>query len=170
MEAPERPTGPAAQSPGPPPLGLRWAAWLWVALGAITVVGALGVVVSEHYSVELLLVFLCYGVVVCVLARKLKRGIDTRIALTVLGVIITIMGGWPLLLVAPAIILQNVPKSRGWLSRVKRGRIAEAELLTATPITESTCPSCAYRFNPPTPPVTPNVQCMRCGHTWNLLR
>ncbi len=89
---------------------------LWVALGSVFALGGLGSSIRPYsYPAELGLVLIALGVVILALGLRLKRGSDTRVLLTVLSML-TAIGVWPLLLVVPAIVLQNRLDSTEWFA------------------------------------------------------
>jgi len=105
---------------------------LWRALGVLWVVGGLAAFMEVGTGANgrdpILLVMapvsVVVGAVTLTLRRKLARGSDTRIALTVLGTIVLLFGVFgPVLLlvlwlplVAPAIVLQYRPMSNQWFA------------------------------------------------------
>lgn len=111
------------------------ASGLWLALGVLWVLGGLaafaeiGTGVSGGDPIILVMapVSVVVGAVFLILRRKLARGSDTRIALTVLGSIVVLFGYFgPLIflvlwlpLVAAAIVLQYRPSSNQWFTAVR---------------------------------------------------
>ena len=114
------------------PQPVRIASRLWRVLGVLWVVGGLAAFMEVGTGANgrdpILLVMapvsVVVGAVTLALRRKLARGSDTRIALTVLGTIVLLFGVFgPVLLlvlwlplVAPAIVLQYRPMSNQWFA------------------------------------------------------
>ena len=116
---------------------LKAATWLWFGFGMVFLL--LGVAAFAQVSTGLardpiillgapLAVLL--GIVFLALARLLRRGRDTRIALAVLGVVLLIfalvfvrlLAVVFLLVVVPAIVLQYRPEGGRWLTSAKTAR------------------------------------------------
>jgi hypothetical protein len=121
---------PALQRPRP--LGI--AAALWLVVGVLFVLGGFGGfaqigvgMVDDPIMLVMVPVILLVGIGFVVLSRLLKRGRDTRIALTAIGTIVVLFWLWSvkilalplLLLVVPAIVLQYRPDSGRWLASAR---------------------------------------------------
>lgn len=106
----------APRRPTDPPKAVRTAARLWSVLGGLI---AISMVVPlsdpEHYNAPAAsaVFYICYGVAMIVLARRLRRGHDTRITLA-LGSMLPLLGLFPALLVVPALVLQWRGASNAW--------------------------------------------------------
>jgi xanthine/uracil permease len=96
----------------PRPRVVGAASVLWIILGVFLALGGLTVAMLSPVVTVILVVL---GVVVWWNGLRLRRGRDVRVVLVVVGVV-TCIGIWPVLLVAPAIVLQYHPNSRHWFS------------------------------------------------------
>lgn len=116
----------------PRPLGI--AAALWLVVGVLFVLASLGGfaqislgMADDPIMLIMVPLILLFGIGFIVLSRLLKRGRDTRIALTAIGTLMALFWLWTvqifavalLLLVVPAIVLQFRPDSGRWLANAR---------------------------------------------------
>ncbi|WHT18237.1 hypothetical protein N8J89_34840 [Crossiella sp. CA-258035] len=99
------------------PRPLTIASVLWIVLGVVLALAGLYQYGSPRFAGNpISLVMAVVGVLILVFGLLLRGGAGwTRIPLTVLGAIMCV-GLWPLLVVAPAILLQFGRASQDWLS------------------------------------------------------
>jgi hypothetical protein len=122
---------------GERPQPVAIAAGLWLAVGVLFVLGGLGAFseISTGLTRDPIILImaplsLLFGIAFAVLGRMLKRGRDTRIPLTVAGVLLLVFAvvfvrllAVPLLVfVVPAIILQYRPTSGRWFTASREAR------------------------------------------------
>ncbi|MGH3391905.1 MAG: hypothetical protein ACRDOO_23790 [Actinomadura sp.] len=89
---------------------------LWSVLGWLLSLGAVGFVITPDgagTSLVAIALVLGLGILIIALGSRLRRGVDTRVVLTVLGSML-MLAIWPVLLVVPAIVLQFRPGSKAW--------------------------------------------------------
>jgi hypothetical protein len=111
---PSEPPGTSAARP----VTVTAASVLWIVLGSMLSLGAVGFLGSPegaNVSLAAIALVVALGVLFVVLGVRLRRGGDTRVILTVLGGLLSI-ALWPALLVVPAIVLQFRPSSKAWFA------------------------------------------------------
>jgi ABC-type transport system involved in multi-copper enzyme maturation permease subunit len=120
-------------------VSLKIASGVWLAVGVLFVLGGLAAfseIANGLADDPIILIMaplsLLFGVVFVILGRLLKRGRDTRIALTVIGALllvfafafVQILAVLLLVLLVPAIVLQFRPDSGRWLTMSREVRAA----------------------------------------------
>lgn len=100
------------------PVPVAVATALWIILGVITGLGAVGYYLMPYGGSDISPVSILFvvgiGVAFIVLATFVLRGSNgARIAVTVLGGVM-LLGVWTIVFVVPAIVLQFLPSSNVW--------------------------------------------------------